>query len=150
MQQRLKDKYWTPSDSENWPMTKNLWRSSKIENSSQVQRFCNEKGLFAKEKKLRPWSLGGQDGSWHHWNWCQYAKKCILSLFWKLHSFLTCLTLSRLTMSSKSDLESWMTGSSGHEEWHLGSLLKVYYVTGIFWCNFQAFRSLQSLDIVFT
>ena len=42
-----------------------------------------------------------------------------------------------------------MTGSSWHEEWHVGCLLKVYYVTGIFWCHFQAFRSLQSLDIVF-
>ena len=25
-------------------------------------------------------------------------------------------------------LESWMTGSSWHEEWHVGCLLKVYYV----------------------
>ena len=39
-------------------------------------------------------------------------------------------------------LESWMTGSSWHEEWHVGCLLKVYYVTSIFWCQFQASRSL--------
>ena len=53
--------------------------------------------------KVPPWSLGGQDGSWHPWNWCQNANKYILSLLWKFHSILTCITLSRLTMSSKSD-----------------------------------------------
>ena len=150
--------------------------------------------------QVQPWSLGGQDGSWYPWSWCQHVKKCILNQYCKFHQLLTWKSPSRLSVSSKFNLgvledrmvpdipeigvkmlinifwaysenfiqfwlvlhcqdspcprsqtlESWMTGSSWHEEWHVGCLLKVYYVTGIFWSHFQASRSLQSLDIVFT
>ena len=64
------------------------------------------------------WSLGGQDGSWYHWQWCQYALICIMITvnfinFWveKVHQDSLC--------PQSPTLESWRTG------WFLISLTLV-------------------------